>query len=86
MKVTKQEAVEAEPVREQVVELNDPGDELLNATLPVGVIGVPASMSVTFAVHVVPSSTTAGEGEQATPTDVSRWVTASVAPPLLIAW
>ena len=53
-------------------------------TLPVGVLLVPVSVSVTVAVHVVPTATST-VGEQEIAVLVVRGVTVSVVEPLLIA-
>jgi hypothetical protein len=44
-------------------------------TVPVGVLGLPASVSVTVAVHVVGASTATGSGEQLTLVEVERGAT-----------
>ena len=55
-------------------------------TLPVGVLLVPPSVSVTVTVHVVPSATSTDEGTQEIAVDVERVLTVSVTEPLLTAW
>ena len=55
-------------------------------TVPVGVLAVPPSVSVTVAVHVVPTATSTDEGTQEIAVDVERVLTVSVAEPLLTAW
>lgn len=45
-------------------------------TVPVGMIGVPASVSVTVAVQVVGAFTGTAEGEQTTDVDAARVVAA----------
>ena len=54
-------------------------------TLPVGVLFVPPSVSVTVAVHVVPTATST-VGEQEIAVLVVRVLTVSVVEPLLTAW
>jgi hypothetical protein len=54
-------------------------------TVPVGVLGEPASVSVTVAVHVVPTATST-VGEQEIAVLVVRASTLSVVEPLLVAW
>ena len=69
------------------LELNPPLDgEDEKPTLPVGVLAVPVSVSVTVAVHVVPSATSTVFGEHEIEVLVVRGVTASVAEPLLVEW
>ena len=53
LKETLHVAVPPVPERVQVVELKVPGPLLLQATVPVGVMGVPGDVSITVAVHVV---------------------------------
>jgi hypothetical protein len=68
------------------VGLNEsPPEEDEKPTVPLGVDAVPASVSVTVAVHVVPTATST-VGEQEIAVDVERGVTVSVADPLLTAW
>jgi len=55
-------------------------------TVPVGVDGVPAFVSVTVAVHVVPTATSTEEGKHEIAVDVVRVLTVSVTEPLLTAW
>jgi hypothetical protein len=52
---------------------NDP-EPFENVTVPVGVVLVPVSTSVTVAVHFVAWPTTTVAGTQLTVVDVSRWV------------
>jgi hypothetical protein len=59
------------------------GDE--KPTLPVGVLGEPASVSVTVAVHVVPTATST-VGEQEIAVLVVRASTVSVVEPLPVPW
>jgi hypothetical protein len=54
-------------------------------TVPVGVLFVPPSVSVTVAVHVVPTATSTDEGTQEIAVDVVRVLTVSVTEPLLTA-
>jgi hypothetical protein len=55
-------------------------------TVPVGVLAVPPSVSVTVAVHVVPTATSTDEGTQEIAVVVVRVLTDSVTEPLLTAW
>ena len=48
---------------------------LVNETVPVGALALPPEMSVTVAVHVVPTLTATDEGEQLTLVEVARFVT-----------
>lgn len=57
-----------------------------NVTVPVGVVGVPASVSVTVAVQKVVPLTPMGSGEQLTDVLVERLLTVSELEPLLPAW
>ena len=69
------------------VGLNAPLDgEDEKPTLPVGVLAVPPSVSVTVAVHVVPTATSTDEGTQEIAVVVVRVSTVSVVEPLLVAW
>ena len=69
------------------VGLNPPLDgEDEKPTLPVGVLAVPVSVSVTVAVHVVPSATSTVFGEHEIEVVVVRVSTVSVVEPLLVAW
>jgi hypothetical protein len=69
------------------VGLNAPLDgEDEKPTLPVGVLAVPPSVSVTVAVHVVPSATSVDDGTQESAVVVVRVLTVSVTEPLLTAW
>jgi hypothetical protein len=47
----------------------------VNLTMPVGVLAVPDTVSVTVAVHVEPLFVTTDEGEQLTDVEVERPVT-----------
>ena len=68
------------------VGLNPPLDgEDEKPTVPVGVLAEPASVSVTVAVHVVPTATST-VGEQEIAVLVVRVSTVSVVEPLLVAW
>ena len=68
------------------VGLNPPLDgEEEKPTVPVGVLAEPASVSVTVAVHVVPTATST-VGEQEIAVLVVRVSTVSLAVPLLTAW
>ena len=58
---------------------------LVNETVPVGALVVPADVSVTVAVQVVAELTGTEAGEQATPVVVVRVVTVSDAVPELAA-
>ena len=62
---------------EQVFELNDPALSVENVTVPAGVEGVPASVSVTVPVQVVGALTGTDEGVQLTVTEVARTVAVS---------
>jgi hypothetical protein len=80
-------AVPAEPESVHGLGLKEPfegEDEKL--TEPVGVLTVPPSVSVTVAVHVVPSATSCDEGTQEIAVLVVRVLTVSLAVPLLTAW
>jgi hypothetical protein len=68
------------------VGLNAPLDgEDEKPTVPVGVLAVPPSESVTVAVHVVPTARST-VGEQEIAVLVVRVSTLSVVEPLLVAW
>ena len=58
---------------------------LVNATVPVGALVVPADTSVTVAVHVEAEFTTTEEGEQLTVVVVRRVVTVTACVPGLPA-
>ena len=75
--VTAHEAVPTVAVGErlQLVELNTPVPLVLQVTVPVGVIGVPADVSLTITVHVVVFFGCTVLGEQLTLVEVSRFVT-----------
>jgi len=60
------------------------GDE--KPTVPVGVLAEPPSVSVTVAVHVVPTATSTEDGTQEIAVVVVRVSTVSVVEPLLVAW
>ena len=80
-------AVPAEPESVHGLGLEEPfegDDEKL--TEPVGVLGVPPSVSVTVAVHVVPIATSTEDGTQEIAVLVVRVSTVSLAVPLLTAW
>jgi hypothetical protein len=84
--VVVQVAVAPVPERLQGVGLKESpvvGEEKL--TDPVGVLVVPASVSVTVAVQVVPTATSTVLGEQAIEVLVVRRLTVSVVEPLLVA-
>jgi len=69
------------------VGLNPPLDgEDEKPTVPVGVLLLPASVSVTVAVHVVPSATSVDDGGQEIAVVVVRVSTVSVTEPLLVPW
>ena len=76
--------VNVSPNPEQISPEKTP-DESVNATVPVGVVGVPVSVSATSAVHNVASLTATEEGEQLTKVDVDRVVTDRAKFPLLPA-
>ncbi len=71
MYTTEQLADAPLPARVQVWVLA-PGEILVKKTNPVGVKGVPTSVSLTVAVHWVASLTAKGFGEQAIVVDVER--------------
>jgi len=84
--VVVQVAVPADPESVHGVGLNPPFDgEDEKPTLPVGVLAVSPSVSVTVAVHVVPTATSTEEGTQEIAVDVVRVLTVSVTEPLLTA-
>ncbi len=68
----------------QVVELKVPEALLLNVTVPVGVIFVPAEVSVTVTVQVVAAFTGSVAGEQVTLVEVERLMTARLKVPELV--
>ncbi len=75
------------PLRLHVVKV--PDLVLVMPTVPVGVIGVPVLVSVTFTVHRVPVPARSVFGEQLTEVEVVRAVTVRVAepmPPLAQFW
>ena len=57
----------------------------VNVTVPVGVIAVPADVSLTVAVHEVAWPMNTVDGVQTTDVDVVLTVTVTVALPLLVA-
>ena len=68
------------------VGLNEsPPEEDEKPTLPVGVLALPPSVSVTVAVHLVPTARST-VGAQEIAVLVVRVSTVSVVEPLLIAW
>ena len=78
-------AVPAEPESVHGVGLNESpetGEE--KPTVPVGVLGEPASVSVTVAVHVTPIATSTDVGEHEIAVLVVRALTVSVVEPLLV--
>jgi len=73
----------------QVVELKVPASLLVQLTVPVGVVFVPTSVSVTVAVQVVDVPSGTAVGEQLTLVLVERFavtVTVIVVVPLLPLW
>ena len=66
--------------------VNDPLPLVVNLTLPVGVVMVPALVSVTVALHDVATAVSTLAGEQLTAVAVVRLVTVSGVPPMLAAW
>jgi hypothetical protein len=78
---------ESTAVSVHAVGLNAPLDgEDEKPTLPVGVLLVPLSVSVTVAVHVVPTATSTEDGTQEIAVVVVRVLTVSVVEPLLVEW
>ena len=70
--------------RVQVVELKDPaGPVSVNVTVPVGVVTVPADVSVTVAVHDEATPTTTGL-VQTTAVEVVRGFTVTLAAALVL--
>ena len=63
-----------------------PPEEDEKPTLPVGGLAEPASVSVTVAVHVVPTATSTEVGAQEIAVLVVRALTVSVVEPLPVAW
>ena len=55
-------------------------------TVPLGVLALPPSVSVTVAVHVVPTATSTEDGTHEIAVVVVRVSTVSVIEPLLVAW
>jgi len=82
--LTVQEAVDG-PVLErvQLAELKLPGPVLPQATVPVGVIGVPGDVSATVAVQVTGCLAWVVLGEQVTLVTLLRFVTDMVVYPVL---
>src|SRR3989442_7079356 len=75
------------PVNAQLVAgLKLPAPELVKVTVPVGVEGVPVSVSVTVAVQVVETPAGTVGGVHPTVVEVVRLVTVTVALPLLFWW
>src|SRR3989442_6680710 len=70
----------------QVELLKVPAPLLLKLTVPVGVLGVPVSVSLTVAVQVVDCPTTTDAGLQLTLVPVERLLTVTVVVPELPAW
>ena len=71
----------------QIVELKVPASLLVQLTVPVGVVFVPTSVSLTVAVQIVDVPSGTVEGEQLTLVLVERFavsVTVTVVVPLLI--
>src|SRR2546428_6604888 len=66
--------------------LKEPAPLLLKLTVPVGVLLVPASVSLTVAVQVVGWPTTTDAGVQPTLVLVERLLTVTVVEPELPAW
>jgi len=66
--------------------LKVPAPLLLKLTVPVGVLGVPVSVSLTVAVQVVDCPTTTDAGLQLTLVPVERLLTVTVVVPELPAW
>jgi len=62
-----------------------PPEEDEKPTVPVGVLALPPSVSVTVAVHVVPTATSTA-GEQEIAVLVVRASTVSLVEPLLVEW
>lgn len=58
---------------------------LVKATVPVGVLVVPTSVSVTVAVHVDACPMLTLEGVHTIPVDVARLLTVTLVLPLLVA-
>src|SRR2546427_94708 len=68
----------------QVVELKVPALPLVQVTVPLGVVCVPTSVSVTVAVHVDDTPAGTLDGEQLTAVDVVRLLTVTVSEPELV--
>src|SRR5688572_1102750 len=81
--VTEQVAAAPLPLSVHGLSVKVPAKLLVQLTSPVGMLFVPALVSVTVAVHVVAFSTGTGFGVQVTVVLVARLVTVSVAVPLL---
>ena len=71
--VTEQVAELPEPERVQLVALKVPAPLLVKLTVPVGVVFVPASVSLTVAMQLVAWLTTTDDGEQLTVVPVERF-------------
>jgi hypothetical protein len=84
VKVTEQLAVPPPPLSVQLVGETLPPPEV-KLTLPVGVVAVPADMSVTVAVHALVPLTAIGLA-QLTLVDVVRALTVIEPLPELVAW
>ena len=85
--VTEQVAAAPAPVSVQLAAgLKVPLPLLAKVTVPLGVIGVPVSLSVTVAVQVVETPAGTVGGVQSTVVIVERLVTITVSAPLLPAW
>jgi hypothetical protein len=74
------------PVSVQLELLNVPAPLLLKPTVPVGVLLVPTSVSLTVAVQVVDCPTTTDAGLQLTLVPVERLLTVTMVVPELTAW
>ena len=72
-----------DPESVQLVELNVPAPLLVKVTVPVGVMGVPAEVSVTVAVQVVAWLIATLLGEQLTTVEVTPCEMVTVVEPLL---
>ena len=71
------------PLRAHDAALKVPAALVAHVTDPVGVVGEPASVSVTVAVQVLASPTETVEGEQTTPVAVERTMNTTDALPVL---
>src|SRR2546425_1075271 len=72
--------------REHYKKMKVPAPLLLKLTVPVGVLGVPVSVSLTVAVQVVDCPTTTDAGLQLTLVLVERLLTVTMLVPELPAW